>query len=392
MELWLIPLLIAFAVILGWGSLTTMNRRKLTDRQQRWRELDRRFDQITMESTQVETDPQRALAAPGWLDRSNPLVRGFASTLRRAQQRRLELERNTTAATAQQQKKVQKALGSSSDTASSLAPTEEEIDRYALVVEQLEDAYAETDRAVRLTGWTRPGDHRLPHAQFMLDHRWGRPAVYPHLPVLDDQGAEVALKSFLDATFPVHRDSVITAVRNQASAHGVTKRAQKALEQLVSTQRYRVDAEGFLWPSSVSREQWGAFRTFGRSADLSLHDVPTLEIANAAWVVLGPDRELEEDELLVLVSERLEVNLNAGPGWAQSLNDGLSKGMKSLPASMQRMFGDSVPTGLFGSSSGRRLEERLQQGLHEGLVSGRLQRQVTGRIARLRTGWPTTYR
>lgn len=395
MELWLIPLLIALAVLLGWGSVTTMNRRKLADRQQRWRALDQRFDRVTVESTQVETDPQRAFAAPGWLDRSNPLVRGFSGTLKRAQQRRAELERSTPAATSQQQKKVQKALEAPSDTASRLAPTDSDIERYELVVEQLEDAYTETDRAIRMTGWTRPGDHRLPHAQFMLDHRWGRPAVYPPIPAFTDDGADAALKSFLDAIFPVHRDTVLQAVR-QRGGYSAGKRAHKALEQLIESGRYRTDQHSILWPTSVTVEHWGTFRTFGRGADLELHDIPAIEVANAAWVILDDERWLTEEELLDRLKQRMEIGSRGPATWTQGLNDGLNKsihrGIDSLPESMQKLLGDTVPQNLFGGSGRRKLEHQLQDGIREGLVSGRLQRQTDGRIARLRTEWPTTYR
>lgn len=395
MELWLIPLLISLAVLLGWGSVTSMNRRKLTDRQQRWRALDQRFDRVTVDSTQVETDPHRALAAPGWLDRSNPLVRGFSSTLKRAQQRRAELERNTPAATAGQQKKIQKALEAPADSASRLAPSETDLERYELVVEQLEDAYAETDRAVRMTGWTRPGDHRLPHAQFMLDHRWGRPAVFPPVPALDDVSAIPALKSFLDAIFPVHRDAVIQAVK-QRGGYTAGKRAEKALEQLIVTRRYRADQHGILWPAAITVEHWGTFRTFGRSADLALHEAPAIEVANAAWVILDDERGLTEDELLEQLKQRMDISSRGAANWTQGLNDGLNKsihrGIESLPEGMQKILGDSVPQNLFGGSGRRKVEHQLQDGIREGLVSGRLQRQANGRIVRLRTDWPSTYR
>lgn len=395
MELWLIPLLICLAVLLGWGSVTTMNRRKLTDRQQRWRALDQRFDRVTVDSTQVETDPHRALAAPGWLDRSNPLVRGFSSTLKRAQQRRAELERNTPAATAGQQKKIQKALEAPADSASRLAPSETDLERYELVVEQLEDAYAETDRAVRMTGWTRPGDHRLPHAQFMLDHRWGRPAVFPPVPALDDVSAVPALKSFLDAIFPVHRDAVLQAVK-QRGGYTAGKRAEKALEQLIVTRRYRADQHGILWPAAITVEHWGTFRTFGRSADLALYEAPAIEVANAAWVILDDERGLTEDELLEQLKQRMDISSRGAANWTQGLNDGLNKsihrGIESLPEGMQKILGDSVPQNLFGGSGRRKVEHQLQDGIREGLVSGRLQRQANGRIVRLRTDWPSTYR
>ncbi|WFP17505.1 hypothetical protein [Citricoccus muralis] len=395
MELWLIPLLISLAILLGWGSVTSMNRRKLTDRQQRWRALDQRFDRVTVDSTQVETDPHRALAAPGWLDRSNPLVRGFSSTLKRAQQRRAELERNTPAATAGQQKKIQKALEAPADSASRLAPSETDLERYELVVEQLEDAYTETDRAVRMTGWTRPGDHRLPHAQFMLDHRWGRPAVFPPVPALDDVSGVPALKSFLDAIFPVHRDAVIQAVK-QRGGYTAGKRAEKALEQLIVTRRYRADQHGILWPAAITVEHWGTFRTFGRSADLALHEAPAIEVANAAWVILDDERGLTEDELLEQLKQRMDITSRGAATWTQGLNDGLNKsihrGIESLPEGMQKILGDSVPQNLFGGSGRRKVEHQLQDGIREGLVSGRLQRQANGRIVRLRTDWPSTYR
>lgn len=369
MEIWFVAIFLALAVLLGWGTVRTVRRRQLTGRQRRWRELETRFNQVASETTRYETDPQRALDAPGWLDGRNPLVRGFTGTLKRAQRVRDDLER-----------------------AAQLDPSDEDLQRFELVVEQLEDAYQETDRAVRLTGWTQPGSLQIPHAQFMLDPRWGGPARLPQLNTTSTQADHVgaAVKEFLDQAYPIHRDAVVKILRTRSGSVGA-RRTQKALDHLVETGRFVVDAEGMLWPGSVRTEVWGVHRVFGRGADLNLEQVPLVEISNAAWVVLGEDRHLNEAELVTELREFLELNHRLSTGLSQGLASGLNRGLSVLPEGVQKALNDVIPPGVLTGAE-HRMDHRLTEGIRTGLISGRLQRQADGKICRLRTDWPTTYR
>lgn len=387
MEFWFIALVVALAVIIGWGSISTINRKKLAARQQRWRELDDRFTRVTMESTRYETDPQRALDAPGWLDRKNPLVRGFSGTLKRAQQRRAELERDVPHTPVRRQKSNTPAEITSS--ASALAPREEDLEAYQLLVEHLEEAYEETDRAVRMTGWSQPGAEQLPHPQFMLDHRWGRPAIFPDAPAMDSVTADSVVRTFLNASYPVHRDAAVKAIKHRSGSGA--RKVQKSIEHLLATHRYVIDQHGILWPSSVRVHDWGVHRTFGRSAEVGLDQVPAVEVANAAWVLLD-EQHLEEKELIAAVKDRLELNNRLATGLSKSINVGIAKGMQALPDSMQDAIHGAIPNGVFNPATASRTDQLLHAGIREGLVSGRLQRQSDGRIGRLREGWPTSYR
>ena len=52
MELWAIILMV-LAVVTGfggWAGVSTVQRRQLTGRQQRWRELESRFHRVTMDA------------------------------------------------------------------------------------------------------------------------------------------------------------------------------------------------------------------------------------------------------------------------------------------------------------------------------------------------------
>ena len=69
MEPWLIPLILFILVIIGgWGGYTAVNRRMLSSRQRQWRALQQRYDKVFLDTTGYDTDPGRALEAPGWLD------------------------------------------------------------------------------------------------------------------------------------------------------------------------------------------------------------------------------------------------------------------------------------------------------------------------------------
>ncbi|HEY4614217.1 MAG TPA: hypothetical protein VIG75_02015, partial [Citricoccus sp.] len=102
MELWAIILMV-LAVVTGfggWAGVSTVQRRQLTGRQQRWRELESRFHRVTMDAERYDHSPGDALAAPGWLDRSSPVVRGFTGTLKRAARDKYALERSVAPAPA----------------------------------------------------------------------------------------------------------------------------------------------------------------------------------------------------------------------------------------------------------------------------------------------------
>lgn len=369
MEPWLIPLILFILVIIGgWGGYTAVNRRMLSSRQRQWRALQQRYDKVFLDTTGYDTDPGRALEAPGWLDRKNPLVQGFSGTLRRSQQRRSELEID------------------------SANPSKEQIEQFRQVVEQLEDAHAETDRAIKTLGWSDTSASKAPHAQFLLDHRWGAPACYPPLGDIDLDSASGAVKAFLDRSFPIKRTTVIEVLKKRCENYTAANRAQKALRELVENGRYKVDAQGFLWPAGVAVENWGVHRTFGRGADIRLEDVPTVEIANAAWVLLEHNRRLHEHELVEQMSKALGLDSQLGTGIGHLIHQGFTKGLQTLAVNVPPEFGGAVPKGLPFLSSRERQQQRLIDGIYLGLATARLQRQGDGTISRLRNSWPASYR
>lgn len=389
MEFWVI-MLIVLAVVVGvggWAGVAAVQRRQLTGRQERWRELERRFHRVTMDAERYDRSPGDALAAPGWLDRSSPVVRGFSGTLKRAVRDKYELEQSVDPAPSRRGQDP-----GSRDAASRLAPTEKDLESLELLVERVEDAYRDTDRAVRTTGWSTSGTLQVPHPQFLLDPRWGRPAVLPRLGTVTAENAERAVKDFLDATYPLRREKALKALRARADGASGAYRAQKALERLTATHRYTVDRHGFLWPGSTEIEHWGVYRTFGRPADLPLDDAPPVEIANALWSLLPEGRSLTEEELLEEARNLLGATGGIGAGITQSLNEGIGRGVQSLPENVQKVIHDVVPHGAFIPSPKPRLDQRLYEGLLEGLVTSRLQRTADGRICRLRAAWPSTYR
>ena len=391
MDLWVIMLLVLAVVVGlgGWAGVVAIQRHILTGRQDRWRALEGRFSQVTLDADRYERSPDDALAAPGWLDRSSPVVRGFSGTLKRAQRDRAELERSVSRAPG---RAGREPSSGSRDPASGLDPTEQDLQEFELLVERLEDAYRDTDRAVRSVGWTRPGTLQVPHPQFLLDPRWGRSAVLPRLGSLEQASAAQSVKEFLDAAYPLRRDTALKALRERSGGAGHAHRAQKALDQLIQTRRYTADHHGFLWPGSTVVEHWGVYRTFGRDADVSIQDIPPVEVANALWVLLPADRGMPDEELLELAQQHLALTAGFTSGLTQSLNDGIARGLKSLPEGVQRTINGAVPHGVFLPTSAPKIRQLLSEGLHEGLVTGRLQRQPDGLVRRLRSGWPSTYR
>ncbi|MDI3329175.1 MAG: hypothetical protein QJR09_00365 [Micrococcus sp.] len=389
MEFWVIMLIVLAIVagVGGWAGVAALQRQQLTGRQQRWRELERRFHRVTLDAERYDRSPGDALEAPGWLDRSSPVVRGFSGTLKRAARDRYELEQSVDPAPGKRGRDP-----GDRDTASRLAPTEKDLESLELLVERVEDAYRDADRAVRTTGWSTPGTLQVPHPQFLLDPRWGRAAVLPRLGSVTAGTAERSVKDFLDSAYPLRREKALKALRERAQGPAAANRAQKALEKLMATRRYTLDRHGFLWPGSTEVEHWGVYRTFGRPADLSLDDAPPVEIANALWSLLPDGRSLTEEQLLEEARTLLGANGGIGVGITQSLNEGIVRGVQSLPENVQKVIHDVVPHGTFIPSPKPRLDQRLHEGLLEGLLTGRLQRSADGRICRLRAAWPSTYR
>lgn len=406
MEFWVIMVLILTVLVGagGWAGVAAVNRHRLHGRQDQWRELQGRFNRVTLDSERYDRNPSDALAAPGWLDRNSPVVRGFAGTLKRAQRDRAELERGVPRAPGRAGREL---TSGSRDPASSLNPTEQDLGELEKLVERVEDAYRDADRAVRTTGWTRPDALQVPHAQFLLDPRWGRPAVLPRTVAVPSKppgngstastraqakAAERAVKDFLDASYPLRRQTALKLLRERSGGSSAGHRVQKSFERLLATGRYTTDAHGFVWPQATVVEHWGVYRSFGRGADLGLDDVAPVEVANALWVLLPADRGLPDTELLELAREHLALTTGMMAGLTQSLNQGIARGLKALPEGVQRAVNDAVPHGMQWPSPASRIEQVLAEGLHAGLVTGRLQRQPDGLVRRLRVEWPSTYR
>jgi hypothetical protein len=397
MEFWLIMLMVLAVVVGvgGWVGVVAIQRHLLTGRQDRWRALEGRFNQVTMDADRYERSPGDALAAPGWLDRSSPMVRGFSGTLKRAQKDRAELERSVAPAPGRAGRTGRDLESGSRDPASRLNPREQDLEEFELLVERLEDAYRDADRAVRATGWSNPGTLHVPHPQFLLDPRWGKPAVYPRLGALDPQDpktAERSVKDFLDAAYPLRRETALKALRERSGGAGNAYRAQKALDRLVQSRRYTADRHGFLWPESTVVEHWAVYRTFGREADVTVQDIPPVEVANALWFLLPEEGGMADEELLHLAQDHLALTAGFAMGLTQTLNEGIARGLKALPEGVQRTLGEVAPNGVQWPAPKPRIHQLLVEGLHEGLVTGRLQRQPDGMVRRLRTGWPSTYR
>ncbi len=407
MEFWVIMVLI-LAVVLGaggWAGVAAVQRRQVHARQDRWRELQGRFNRVTLDSERYDRSPGEALAAPGWLDRDSPVVRGFAGTLKRAQRDRAELERGVARAPGRAGREL---TGGSRGPASGLNPSEQDLGELEKLVERVEDAYRDADRAVRTTGWTRPEALQVPHAQFLMDPRWGRPAVLPRSVAVPSRptgtqqsrrhvqeqakATERAVKDFLDASYPLRRETALKLLRARSGGTGPGYKVQKSFERLLASGRYVTDSHGFVWPQATVVEHWGVYRSFGRDADLGLGDLAPVEVANALWVLLPADRGLPDTELLRLAREHLALTPGVMAGLTETLNLGLSRGLKALPEGVQKTVHDAVPHGVRLPPPSSRVEQVLAAGLHEGLVTGRLQRQPDGLVRRLRAEWPSTYR
>lgn len=366
-------------------------RRELASRQDRWRALEQRFDQVTMDSVRSASDPRRALDAPGWVDESHPMTRAFQKSLSRAQKDRLELERSV--APAPGPGVVARISGEKPrDHAATLAPTEQELQRFEQVVEHAEDTFGETQQALTAVGWSGSGAVQAPHAQFLLDHRWGRPAIIPSVHATDPARSVGAVRTFISEIYPVRLGTAQSALRERVSVNGSPRRELRSLEMLVASGRLRVDQEGFIWPGSVRVEHWGVFRTFGKDADLQLDDVPAVEVANALWAALPAGEAMDEAELTGRAKELLGLAPGTLPGLREQLNASINRGVESLPETMRSIIHDVVPNGTFIPSKDARHARHLEAGLIQGLRSGRLRRTPDGRIVRGRAGWPGSYR
>ncbi|RBY84421.1 DUF4011 domain-containing protein [Blastococcus sp. TF02A-26] len=103
----------------------------------------------------------------------------------------------------------------------------------------------------------------------------------------------------LRAEGPVHRDRL---TRLAAAAHGLTRVTETRRDALLALLPADVLAGDFVWPSSVDRATWRAFRRQATSADRPLEHVAPEEVANA-MAALCPAAGTTADELFVRTAE-----------------------------------------------------------------------------------------
>lgn len=364
--IWIILALVLSAIFLIAGTTLVVKRRNQLQRAERWKQLENRISQVETESVRIELDPTQAFSAPGWLDSSNPLVRSFTSTLR--------------------------ATRNKKDTIHAVAskPREEQITALTVVVEQLEDTFAETDRAIRSSGWSTAASLQLENPQFMLDTRWGRPASLPALGPTEPENVDASVRAFVNACFPLRKQVIAEGLRRRTSGRGykAARNVQKSFEHLIATQRLRVDDHDIVWPVSVRTIDWGVYRSFGPDAEVKLKDIPRIEIANAIWETLPAEGSMTEQEVLALVVDQLQLK----PSLGSELSSGLHKGIKALPSSVQKAVNTAVPESFLERKSTPQWNTALNEGLDEALATSRIQRQSDGSLQRLRTTWPASYR
>lgn len=348
-QYWYIVLGLIVVGIAIWGFIAWQDSAQQNENRRRhWAKLDHRFQALCTHVGQHEADPQRALATPAWLDESNPLVRSYATAVADAQQRRQEIAYD------------------SRYTMSAVAPSrvsEAQLGAFEKVVDQLAESFEEIDQALRLTGWAQHDHRGAPHPQFLLDQRWGEPAILPARVILDGAHGQDKVRRFLDDAYPINRADALATL----TAHGIGRLAGGRTLPTVIAQYAVEDADGFLWPQWVDVDNWGVHRTFGPEADLTVFDAASVEIANAIWGMLDGTSMTEQE---------------IGEGLVEQL--GLTDFPDAIPLTRRR--GDSLVrrTALWNRV--------VTEAVHTGLLTERLQRGFDGTIGRGRRSWPPTYR
>ncbi|WBL18816.1 hypothetical protein [Citricoccus sp. NR2] len=333
--------------LVTWGAASSEN----DSRRYAWHKLDQRFTALCTHIERHESDPQRALTTPGWLDESNPLVRSYATAVAQAQHQREQLiadgggpRRNST---------------SSAPNRVSTAQLRD----FRLIVNQLAASFEEIDQALRLTGWAHHDHAAAPHPQFLLDQRWGQPALLPSRVILDGAHGHDNVRRFIEESYPITRADALDALSSRGTGRLPGGRSLPTLLAEHATE----DADGFLWPHWVDVASWGVHRTFGPDADLSVHQASPVELANAIWVMLG-EASMTEQEIAAGLLEHLDLT----------------------------GFPDGVPpTERFAESLSRRTaqwDRLVASAVHTGMLTERLQRRLDGRLGRGRSSWPGTYR
>lgn len=351
-QYWYIVLGIIVVGLALWGFTAWMaSARAQQILRERWTRLNHRFSALCTHIEKHESDPQRALTTPGWLDGSNPLVRSYATAVARAQRRRDELIFGP--------RKPPSGLPS---TWTPPRVSEDQLRAFEGIIDDLAATFEEVDQALRLTGWAHHDHEGVPHPQFLLDHRWGQPALLPSRVVLDGEHASDSVRRFLEGTYPITRTDALDALRSRGVGRPVRGRDLSSLLMPHVTE----DADGFLWPRWVNVDSWGVHRTFGPDADLNIFHASPVEIANAIWVMLDGESMTEKQ-----ITDELRDQLNLTP------------------------FAHGLPPGRRGESPSRRTaqwDRTVAQAVHTGMLTGRLQRRLDGTIGRGRSSWPGSYR
>lgn len=350
-QYWYIVLGLIAVGLAIWGFTSWMAAAQVQQvNRERWAALDHRFQALCTHVERHESDPQQALTTPGWLDSSSPLVRSYATAVARAQDRRAALFFGP-----------RRSPGPVPSTWTPSRVSDEQLSSFEGIIQDLAAAFEEIDQALRLTGWAHHDHEDAPHPQFLLDHRWGEPALLPARVVLDGEHGSENVRRFIEEVYPITRTDALQALRSR----GVGPARGKELTDLLMP-HVTEDADGFLWPRWVDVDSWGVHRTFGPEADLSVFDTSPVEIANAIWVMLDGESMTEKD-----ITEQLKDQLE--------LTD----------------YPNGLRSSRRGESPSRRTahwDRLVAQAVHTGMLTGRLQRRIDGTIGQGRSNWPGTYR
>ncbi|PXA78492.1 hypothetical protein DCC26_07525 [Auritidibacter sp. NML120779] len=243
---------------------------------------------------------------PGWADESSRFVRAFRASQSACYQRFTEL----------------------APAPGSLEVSAQDLDALISVLGELTENFLEIDRAIKLSDTVADSDN----TQFILDRRWGAPLRRDT--VADNQPERLAenLMVYVARNWPVHQ----RLIREDFTASGLNQTEQTNLDsllnRLVAHQLLARDDDGFIWPASTHRPDWGVFRQLSVDQLADPDTVPLIEIANAAWVALGAceDQQATTTELLATTAEQLGLtaeDLHASPQATQRVRDAIDAGL-----------------------------------------------------------------
>lgn len=149
-------------------------------------------------------------------------------------------------------------------------------------------------------------------------------------------------REIIDREWPVKQERLARFINNSFGLKRVSTTRSKEVLKRLERGAYKIDREGFVWPSSIEATTWYAFRKFDENDEIPVTDISPLEISNIMAYCLRSRDGLSAEQLKEKMKDYLGFS-RMGPKVSAWLDQAIDLGMKS--GRLTRESDQIVPAG-----------------------------------------------